>query len=348
MTASPVGDQNTPTTRRAVVVVASNRASAGVYPDRTGPIIVEWLRERGYATPDPLVVPDGAPVRDAVAGAVAQAVDVVLTTGGTGISPTDRTPEATAPLLDRPLPGLADAIRSSGLPQVPTAVLSRGLAGVARRTLVVNLPGSTGGVRDGLGVLDGVLKHAVEQLHGADHAGSGTGQPAAAASGPRPAPERSHAHDHGRDHGGVSPVPAGEVRRAVVTDEPLDVEEHARLVCGPSTGAVVSFSGVVRDHDAGRGVRALEYSAHPSADGVITRVAAQVTAAHPAVQALAVSHRVGALAIGDSALACAVSAAHRQDAFAACAALVDEVKLQLPIWKRQEFLDGSQEWVNCP
>jgi len=111
---------------------------------------------------------------------------------------------------------------------------------------------------------------------------------------------------------------------------------------------VVSFSGAVRDHDGGRAVRALEYSGHPGASDVITRVAAQVLAAHPKVLALAVSHRIGPLAIGDSALACAVSAAHRGEAFAACAALVDEVKLQLPIWKRQEFADGSEEWVNCP
>lgn len=324
----------TTTTRRAVVVVASNRAAAGVYPDRTGPVIVGWLSERGYQTPDPVVVPDGSPVRDAVAGAVADAVDVVLTTGGTGISPTDRTPEATAPLLDRSLPGLADAIRSAGLPQVPTAVLSRGLAGVAGRTLVVNLPGSTGGVRDGLGVLDGVLDHAVEQLHGADHSGSGTGEPSG------PGPEHSH--------GAAVAAGSGVVLRAVVTEDPLDVEEHARVVARPDAGAVVSFSGAVRDHDGGREVRVLEYSSHPGAGDVITRVAAQVVAAHPEVLALAVSHRIGPLAIGDCALACAVSAAHRAEAFAACAALVDEVKLQLPIWKRQEFADGSEEWVNCP
>ncbi len=328
----------TTTTRRAVVVVASNRAAAGVYPDRTGPVIVSWLSERGYQTPDPVVVPDGSPVRDAVAVAVADAVDVVLTTGGTGISPTDRTPEATAPLLDRSLPGLADAIRSAGLPRVPTAVLSRGLAGVAGRTLVVNLPGSTGGVRDGLGVLDGVLDHAVEQLHGADHAGSGTGQPAVS----------GHPDGHEASHHEAVSAPSGAVLRAVVTEDSLDVEEHARLVARPDAGAVVSFSGVVRDHDGGRGVRALEYSSHPGADDVITRVAAQVAAKHPDVHALAVSHRIGPLAIGDSALVCAVSAAHRAEAFAACAALVDEVKLQLPIWKRQEFADGSEEWVNCP
>jgi molybdenum cofactor synthesis domain-containing protein len=339
----------TTTTRRAVVVVASNRAAAGVYADRTGPIIVDWLCERGYQTQDPVVVPDGSPVRDAVAAAVADAVDVVLTTGGTGISPTDRTPEATEPLLDRRLPGLADAIRSAGLPQVPTAVLSRGLAGVAGRTLVVNLPGSTGGVRDGLGVLEGVLDHAIEQLHGADHVGSGTGEPSVAA-GP------GHGHGHGQGHGdgsgpaktAAAPTASAVVLRAVVTEEPLDVEEHARLVSRSSAGAVVSFSGLVRDHDGGRGVRALEYTSHPNAADVIARVAAQVAAMHEQVYALAVSHRIGSLAIGDSAIVCAVSAAHRTEAFAACAALVDEVKLQLPIWKRQELSDGSDEWVNSP
>ena len=127
-----------------------------------------------------------------------------------------------------------------------------------------------------------------------------------------------------------------------------DVEEHARLVARSAAGAVVSFSGVVRDHDGGRGVHALEYTSHPSAGDVITRVAYQIAMAYPDVLALAVSHRIGSLAIGDSALACAVAAPHRTAAFAACAALVDEVKLQLPIWKRQEFTDGTEQWVNSP
>src|SRR5690349_17736644 len=154
---------------RAVVVTASNRAAAGVYADRGGPVIVEWLRGRGFDTPDPVVVADGGPVGEALRAAVADGVDVVITTGGTGISPTDATPEVTRGVLDYEVPGLADAIRAAGAPAVPTAVLSRGLAGVAGRTLVVNLPGSTGGVRDGLGVLDGVLEHAVDQLRGGDH-----------------------------------------------------------------------------------------------------------------------------------------------------------------------------------
>ncbi len=156
-------------TRTARVVTASNRAAAGVYADRGGPLIVAFLRERGFSTPDPVVVPDGVPVGDALRAAVGDGVDVVITTGGTGISPTDATPDVTRAVLDYEVPGLADAIRAAGAPTVPTAVLSRGLAGVAGRTLVVNLPGSTGGVRDGLSVLDGVLEHAVDQLRGGDH-----------------------------------------------------------------------------------------------------------------------------------------------------------------------------------
>ncbi|MEU0885507.1 MogA/MoaB family molybdenum cofactor biosynthesis protein [Lentzea sp. NPDC005914] len=154
---------------KAVVVTASNRAAAGVYSDRSGPIIVTWLTERGFTVSDPVVVPDGEPVREALSSAVSEGADLVLTTGGTGINPTDRTPEATRAVLDYEVPGLADAIRMSGWPRVPGSVLSRGVAGVAGRTLIVNLPGSTGGVRDGLDVLSTVVEHALDQLRGGDH-----------------------------------------------------------------------------------------------------------------------------------------------------------------------------------
>lgn len=152
------------------VVVASNRAAAGVYEDTTGPLIVSFLAELGFVVDPPAVVPDGDPVGGAIAAAIAAGARVVLTTGGTGLTPTDRTPEATRPLLDREVPGIADAIRSYGVAAgIPTAMLSRGLAGVAGRTLVVNLPGSRGGVKDGLEVLRPVLVHAVEQIVGSDH-----------------------------------------------------------------------------------------------------------------------------------------------------------------------------------
>ena len=154
----------------AAVIVASNRAAAGVYADTTGPLIVEALRADGWAVADPVVVPDGDPVSDAIRSAVSSGVRLVLTTGGTGLTPTDRTPEATRPLLDRPVPGIAEAIRAHGVAKgVPTAMLSRGLAGVVGSALVVNLPGSSGGVRDGLEVVVPVLRHAVEHILGSDH-----------------------------------------------------------------------------------------------------------------------------------------------------------------------------------
>jgi molybdopterin synthase catalytic subunit len=138
------------------------------------------------------------------------------------------------------------------------------------------------------------------------------------------------------------------VVRAVVVEEPISVDEHAVLVDDIAAGAVVTFSGVVRNHDGGRDVTALNYSGHPTATEVMRRVAEEIAARADGVRAIAVSHRVGPLAIGEVALACAVAADHRQRAFAVCAELVDEVKRQLPIWKHQVFADGTDEWVNCP
>jgi molybdopterin synthase catalytic subunit len=137
-----------------------------------------------------------------------------------------------------------------------------------------------------------------------------------------------------------------DVRRADVVDAPMSVRDVESLVSGPDAGAVVTFSGDVRDHDHGRSVARLEYEGHPTAASVLAQVAQAVAERHDVI-AVAVMHRVGPLAIGDSALVAAVSSAHRKEAFAACADLVDEVKAQLPVWKHQVFTDGTDEWVNC-
>ena len=157
---------------RALAITVSNRAAAGVYEDRGGPLLVELLTEAGCEVGAPVVVPDGEPVEAALRSAIAAGYDVVVTTGGTGISPSDRTPEMTARVLDREIVGIAETIRAVGRAAVPAAVLSRGLAGVSGRTLIVNLPGSPGALRDGMGVLAPLLAHVASQLAGEDH-GSG-------------------------------------------------------------------------------------------------------------------------------------------------------------------------------
>ena len=160
-----------PADARAMVLTASNRAAAGVYEDRSGQVLAEGLEQLGFDVEGPHVRPDDAAELEAVLRAAADAgFDVVLTTGGTGLSPTDVTPEATRAMLEREAPGIAEAVRRYGAENgVPTAVLSRGLAGTAGRTLIVNLPGSTGGVKDGLAVLGPLLPHVVSQLRGGDH-----------------------------------------------------------------------------------------------------------------------------------------------------------------------------------
>ena len=157
---------------KSLVITASNRAAAGIYEDRSGPVVIELLRTgRLFESVDgPVVVPDGEPVETALRDAVTAGYDVVVTTGGTGLTPGDLTPEMTRRVIDREIPGIAEAIRAAGAAAgVPAAILSRGVAGLAGRTLIVNLPGSTGGVRDGMAVLSTVLAHAIDQAGGGDH-----------------------------------------------------------------------------------------------------------------------------------------------------------------------------------
>ncbi len=154
----------------ALVITVSTRASAGVYADRSGPIIAGALTELGFEVTGPDVVPDGDEVGAALTAGVRAAYAVIITTGGTGLSPDDHTPEQTRLILERELPQLSAAVAAYGVQHgVPTAVLSRGLAGTAGRTLIVNLPGSTGGARDGMAVLGPLLEHAVSQLRGGGH-----------------------------------------------------------------------------------------------------------------------------------------------------------------------------------
>lgn len=154
----------------AVVITCSTRAAAGDYPDRSGPIIVEALRRWGLSVRDAVVVPDGPQVGAALRTAISGGAALVVTTGGTGLTPTDRTPEATREVVDRSVPGIAEAIRAVGVAAgIPSAMLSRGICGVAARTLVINLPGSMGGVSNGLEVLEPVVEHALQQIQGGDH-----------------------------------------------------------------------------------------------------------------------------------------------------------------------------------
>jgi molybdopterin synthase catalytic subunit len=137
------------------------------------------------------------------------------------------------------------------------------------------------------------------------------------------------------------------VLRAEITDGPVDLAELEALVANHAAGAVVGFAGVIRDHDGGRSVTRLEYSAHPTAADVLAEVLADIAANATGVRAVAASHRIGALTIGDAALVAAVAADHRHAAFETCARLVDAVKARLPVWKHQLFTDGTDEWVNA-
>lgn len=154
-------------TIRALAVTISTRAASGVYDDRSGPVLAELLREWGCQVDGPRVVPDGEPVLGVLRQAVADGYDVVVTSGGTGLTPNDLTPEMTRQVIEREVPGIPEALRARG--SVPTSILSRGLAGVTGTTLIVNLPGSTGGVRDGMVIIGPILEHAVSQIAGGDH-----------------------------------------------------------------------------------------------------------------------------------------------------------------------------------
>ena len=374
--------------RRAEVVIVSSSAAAGTAEDRCGPLLRDWLAGRGMAV-RVHVVPDGPEVlallRElTVDSRTGHGPRLVVTSGGTGLNSDDVTPEATARVVERESPGIVHALWATGLQKTPTAVMSRGVAGQVGTTFLVNLPGSRGGVKDGMTVLDPLIDHISAQLedvhgHGEDRSVTRSGEEVVAAAAPSPSsPVDAAARDTadaraahatggaagdaaddaalpvapdaassppGRSGSGSGGEDVGTVLHAGVTDAPLDAARAQREVAHPGCGAVVGFSGVIRDHDGGReGVTGLEYSAHPSAGDALRAVVREVAAQHPGTRVWA-EHRIGALAVGDSALEVAVAAAHRAEAFAVCARIVDRIKEGVPIWKRESFRDGPHTWV---
>ncbi len=319
-------------TLRAAVITISDSAAEGVAADTSGPLAAQLLTDLGHGVAPVRVVPDETrAIGDAVRGAVAAGARIVVTTGGTGAGPRDVTPEALHALGLRELPGLGEAIRAASRERVPAADLSRTLGGILDGAVVLALPGSPSGVRDGLAAVGGLLEHAAAMATGGGHQSR------------RDPPS---VMDSGRDVGQIHD-PGTTVDADVVGADPISEAEVAAEVSRAAAGAVVSFAGVVRDHDRGRSVTALHYEGHPDAGRILAEVVTEALD-RPGVLAAAARHRTGDLAIGDLAFVAAVSAAHRGEAFAACAWLVDEAKARLPIWKHQHFTDGTDEWVNSP
>lgn len=345
--------------RRAVLVVSSTRAAAGTYQDTAGPAGAQLLRAAGLECPDPIVVADGEPLRREMHRQLRelpedQRPDLLVTSGGTGMMPDDRTPEITAELLDLQLPGVVHALWAEGRQHVRTAVLSRGLAGVSGRTLVVNLPGSRGGVRDGMAVIIPLLEHILHQLGGDRDSGhsereASRAQAAPAAAGQLAdlpvAPAEGVFQPSGSQGDHPADLEPSVIVDSWVTDQPLDPVGVRALVFARTVGAVIGFSGIVRDHDGGRDVASLDYTAHPQTADALRAACREIADAHPGLR-IAAAHRIGHLSVGDSAMEVAVGASHRRIAFQACDELVDRIKAVVPIWKEQHLRGGGSQWVN--
>ncbi len=313
----------------AYVLVVSSSVARGDATDTTGPELAAWLRGLGFATPDPVRVSDGHEVADALERILRDAPAVVITTGGTGLTPDDVTPEMTARFIERRVPGIEQALIAQGLEHTPHAALSRGIAGVAGSTLVINLPGSRSAVRDAMVTLAPLVPHACEQIAGVrTHGRGGKGTALDAAPGGATAQSAT-----------TSAVVATKITR-----DPC-LTDAASTVVTPECGAVVEFSGVIRNHDSGRGgVVGLDYTCHPDAEKVLAQVVGEVAQAHPGTR-IVCEHRVGSLQVGDVAIVVAVAAAHRKAAFDCCEDVVNQVKARVPIWKQQHYATGGHDWV---
>ena len=323
----------------AYVLVVSSSVARGDATDTTGPELAEWLRGLGFATPAPVRVSDGHAVAEALEQVLRDAPAVVITTGGTGLTPDDATPEMTARFIERRIPGIEQALIAQGLQHTPHAALSRGIAGVAGSTLVINLPGSRSAVRDAMVTLAPLLSHACDQIANIRTHDRGGEKSAVAAppGGVAAQPEASS---------GVTDQPAttSAVVATRITHDPCITDAVSKVITA-ECGAVVEFSGVIRNHDSGRGgVVGLDYTCHPDAEKVLAQVVGEVAQAHPGTRVLC-EHRVGSLQVGDVAIVVAVAAAHRKAAFDCCEDVVNQVKARVPIWKQQHYDSGGHDWV---
>lgn len=398
---------------KIAVVTVSDRVFQGEREDLSGPLAADLLREYGEVMRISLTSDGAAPVQEAIREALREGAEVVITSGGTGLTSRDQTPEGTAVLMVRRMEGIENLVRIN--PAVPHAALSRGLAGMVeidgKTAFVFNAPGSPGGVRDAVHTIGPLLDHIVSQMNDGDHLpedGSDAPQIHKGSQSHRnfpDSPEGSRNYSAANGHGdfsvdhlshdlGYSRVDNSEqvvaeskgseslplepdlpvfsssslsshsdatrqiqnrgkndgsdaaVARAGVSADRISMDALVAAVDDSSAGAVVTFCGQVRNHDNARPVVAIDYEAHPDADAVVATIAREVAASSGACK-IAVLHRCGHLEVGDIALGAAVSASHRREAFRVLETIVEQVKMRLPVWKCQEFGDGTKEWTGA-
>lgn len=317
------------------VITVSDRVSRGAAIDKSGPLCAELLAEHGNVVFSTVVEDGIESVQGAIYDAMHNGAAIIVTTGGTGITRRDLTPQAVSSLLSFEIAGIPELIRRSS--KVVTACMTRSVAGIIddgeSRSCIITLPGSPNGVAEGITAVAPLFTHIADQLTDGDHS---------------VIPPTSTPHSHESVTAQLAfnterSTGAGIVTTAHVSEQPVDLAGLEASVMNDAAGAVLVFNGRVRNHDLGRSVDGIDYCAHPSASSTLADIAQKV-AMEFGLHAIAVQHRVGHLDIGDVALGAAVSASHRKEAFLALDTLVNRIKLELPVWKKQDFSDGTSQW----